>query len=197
MSKIVNAFVQTFTERKAREQAEARAEYLALLHRLAHDQPAPEDTDERVAAVLDKVGRTPMDFAGDVDDLAELVRFADLARDLSAREAASREARTALADARAELKRVIADGEARLAALDQAYDRAADRVSEAHDAREQLLDRLGDRKGYYARLDDLRAAQEAGEGQEAQKLRAGLERVTAALLDLAAFDPFRPRESPP
>ena len=196
MSQFVNAFVQRFTDHKAQEQAEARAEYLALLRRAAREQPAPEDTHERVTAVLERAGRTPEDFARDTEELAELLRLADRARALPAREARRREARTALADAREELKRVIREGEARLAELGSAHDHAADEQAEAHAARDQLLDLLGDRSGYYARLDELDAARVAGADKDVEKIAAELERVTAALMDLAAYDPFRPGESP-
>ena len=197
----VHDFVHRVTQKKESELAAARAEYLALLHRLARGQAGPEDTDERALALLDLLGRSPEQFSRDVDQLGALVRLADAARDLPAREAATQEARTALAETREELKRMIDKAEAQLAALERAHDDAAARLNEAHAAREQLLDLLGDRKGYYARLDDLRAAQEAGKDQEAQKLRGGIEGVTAALLDLAAYDPFAveppAKEAPP
>lgn len=198
----VHDFVHRVTQKKESELAAARTEYLALLHRLARGQAGPDDTDDRALALLDLLGRSPQQFSRDVDQLTALVRLADAARDLPAREAATREARTTLAETREELKRTIDEAEARLSALERAHDDAAAKLNEAHAAREQLLDLLGDRKGYYARLDDLRAAQEAGAGQEAQKLTAGIERVTAALLDLAAYDPFAPvepsaKEAPP
>lgn len=196
MKKVVNAFVQGFTAKKAQEEAEARAEYLALLRRVARGEPTPDDTHERTADVLARARRTPEDFVRDTEELAELLRLSDLARALPAREARRREARDALADAREELKRVIREGEARLAELDTAHDHAADEQAEAHAARDQLLDLLGDRSGYYARLDDLGATRDAGADKDEEKLAAELERVTAALLDLAAYDPFRPRESP-
>ena len=196
-SKIVNAFVQSFATKKAREVENARAEYLTLLHRLAREDPSADDTHEKIAALLERVVRTPEDFARDVDELAGLVRLADAARELAPREAACAQARTAFAEARAELKKLVAEGEARLSALERAHDDAAAELAAAHAAREQLLDLLGDRKGHYARLDEVRAAVEAGATKDAEKLRAELDRVTSALFDLAAYDPFRSREAPP
>lgn len=196
----VHDFVHRVTSKKESELAAARAEYLALLHRLARGQSGPDDTDDRALALLDLLGRSPQQFTRDVDQLGSLVRLADAARDLPARETATREARTTLAETREELKRMIDKAEAQLSALERAHDDAAAKLNEAHAAREQLLDLLGDRTGYYARLDDLRVAQEAGEHQEAQRLRAGIDRVLAALLDLAAYDPFAkgpPAAEPP